>query len=180
MDFQKILTVLTRKFEEKQIRFALIGGFALGLWGVGRSTIDIDFLVEKKIEDINSIMTDMGYRIHYQTENVSQFISEIPLFGEVDFLHAFRPLSLQMLDRVEKKSVFGGKLKVPVLRPEDLIGLKLQALKNDPTREAVDLQDIKALMGKDNSYALDKKLVFNYFKIFQLQDLFVQLEKENL
>ena len=46
-------------------------------------------------------------------------------------MHAFRDASLEMLGRAEEKVILGGLLNIKVLKPEDLIGLKLQAIKND-------------------------------------------------
>lgn len=41
-------------------------------------------------------MKENGYECKYKTENVSQYISPLKIFGEVDFLHAFREISLKM------------------------------------------------------------------------------------
>ena len=45
MNFRKVLEILIPKFNEKDIDFALMGGFALNLWGIIRTTQDIDFLI---------------------------------------------------------------------------------------------------------------------------------------
>ena len=42
--------------------------------------------------------------------------------------------------------MYAGSLRVRTLRPEDIIGLKVQALANDPQRERVDLVDIELLV----------------------------------
>lgn len=36
MDFKVVLEKLLAAFREVNIRYALMGGFAMGLWGVGR------------------------------------------------------------------------------------------------------------------------------------------------
>ena len=48
MDFEKILKLLIADFNKKEIRYALIGGFGMGLLGVARATMDLDFLVAGK------------------------------------------------------------------------------------------------------------------------------------
>lgn len=46
--------------------YALMGGFAMGLWGGSRSTVDLDFLVHRDdMEEVHMILTDMGYERHY-------------------------------------------------------------------------------------------------------------------
>jgi hypothetical protein len=34
MDFKRVLDIVLKAFEEEQVRYALIGGLALGAWGV--------------------------------------------------------------------------------------------------------------------------------------------------
>jgi hypothetical protein len=147
MNFRSILSVLIEKFKENEIRYALMGGLALGLWGVGRSTVDIDFLVDRDdLEKIDRVMQELGYECKFKSENVSQYVSPLKIYGEVDFLHAFREASLEMLVKAVEKDIFEGSLKLKVLIPEDLIGLKFQAIKNNPSREQEDLEDIKTLI----------------------------------
>lgn len=94
--------------------------------------------------------------------------------GEVDVLHAFRTASIEMIGRSEEKDIFNGALKIKVLQPEDLIGLKLQALNNDPSRESTDMADIESLLllQKDR---LDWQIIEEYFKLFNMGNLFGQL-----
>ena len=92
MDFVWILHFIIAEFNNEKIRYALIGGFAMGAWGIMRSTMVLDFLVNQgdvgKIEDI---MDNHGYN------------------GQVDFIHAFRKISLSMLKRAVEVPVFEGK-----------------------------------------------------------------------
>ncbi len=41
MDFKSVITMLLSSFEKHGVRYGLMGGFALGLWGVGRATVDL-------------------------------------------------------------------------------------------------------------------------------------------
>ena len=180
MDFKSVLSLLLRKFRDENINYALIGGFAVGLWGVGKTTVDIDFLVRREdMNGIDSIMHDAGYECKYSSENVSQYVSPLKVFGEVDFLHAFREASIEMLKRAEEKEIFDEPLKITVLKPEDLIGLKLQAIKNDPLRLRNDMADIESLINI-HGRKLDLSLVKKYFQIFDMEDMYKQLiEGEN-
>ena len=98
MDFEKVLEILTREFTNEKIRYALIGGFAMGALGIVRSTMDLDFLVDSRdLEKIEKILKQYDYKCIYKTDNVSQYVSDIKLFGAIDFLHAFRKISLAMI-----------------------------------------------------------------------------------
>jgi len=177
MDFKAVLSALLKKFNESNIEYALIGEFALGLWGVGRTTVDIDMLVKRDdTKRIDEIMNELGYECKYRTENVSQYLSPLKTFGEVDFLHAFRETSFEMLKRAEEKEVFGSSLKIRAVRPEDLIGLKLQAIKNRPERERQDMTDIESLLSIHGK-ALDWSLIQGYFKIFKMEERYSQMLK---
>ena len=119
-------------------------------------------------------MFSMGYKKVFFSENASQYVSPAAEMGEVDFLHAFRPISLKMLAEAENIPVFSNEATVKVLKAEDIIGLKVQALTNDPSRKNVDLADIESLMCLHGS-RLDWQLVQSYFELFEQGDLFKSL-----
>ncbi len=176
MDFKAVLKELLTAFYEHNIRYALMGGFALGAWGIPRATVDIDFLVNRDdTEKVHGIMTGMGYECRYRTENVSQYISPFKIFGEVDFLHAFRSASLRMLQRAEDKEIFNG-INIRVLKPEDLIGLKVQAIANDERRKNIELSDIESLMAEFGK-GLDWPLIEEYFELFGFDELLKELKE---
>ena len=121
----------------------LVRCFALGALGLARATVDLDFLVHRDdLDKLDKIMRSNGYECAYKSENVSQYLSKLKIFGEVDFLHSFRETSLRMLKSVKEIDIFEGKLKIKVLRPEDIIGLKIQAIANDSSRMLREYADI--------------------------------------
>jgi len=171
MDFKLVLGKLLTAFKEQDIRYALMGGFAMGLWGGSRSTVDLDFLVHRDdMRDIHGILTSLGYEIHNKTDNVSQYTSPLKIFGGIDFIHAFREASVEMLQRAVEKDIFSGQLKIKTLIPEDIIGLKLQAVFNNPSREKVDMADIEFLVSV-NKKNLDWELLEKYCRIFNMEDV---------
>jgi len=169
------LEELANRFQAQGIDFALMGGFALGIWGAQRATIDLDFLILlDDMEPAHTILTSLGYELRHKSENVSQYISPLKTFGEIDFLHAFRAVSKAMLQRAAKKEIFSAGLTIKVLQPEDIIGLKVQALTNDPSRKNIDFADIETLIHHYGS-RLDWQLVKSYFDLFEQGDLFKSL-----
>ncbi len=176
MEFEAILKLLIPAFEKNDINYALIGGFAMGATGMARSTMDLDFLVDKNdMPAVAKIVSGLGYTRSYSSENVSQYISDAKIFGEIDFLHALRPVSLEMLKNAVVHELFGGKIKIKILKPEDLIGLKAQAMANDPERTARDSADIEDIV-KSAASALSWNTIENYFMMFGMADRFTTLK----
>jgi len=177
MDFETVIEKILTAFEKAGIRYALMGGFALGIWGVHRTTVDIDFLIDRDgLEKAHKIMSDLTYQCLHHTENVSQYVSPLNIFGEVDFLHAFRSASRRMLERSEEKKIFGGRLTIRVLRPEDLVGLKVQAMVNDKSRWTNDLADIEGIMALHKA-ELDWSIIEEYFALFGLEEMGQELRR---
>lgn len=177
MDFKAVLEKLIGEFKKRKVRYALIGGFALGLRGVGRATIDLDILINKEdTSKVDEIMAAMGYEVRFRSENVSQYVSPLKLFGEVDFLHAFREASLMMLQRAEEKKIFGS-VKIKVLRTEDLIGLKLQAIKNNPSRKESEIKDIASLISAAGS-EIEWPLIQRYAEVLDMEEFLSKIRKK--
>jgi len=177
MDFKTVTRKLLAGFSDAGVCYALIGGYAVGLWGVPRGTVDMDFLVQRDdMAKVHHLMESLGYEVRYTSENVSQYVSPLAIFGEIDFLHAFRDASLAMLTRSVTKTLFGDGVSIQVLLPEDLIGLKVQALSNDQKREAIDLYDVEMLM-RLHGKTMDWELVESYFDLFEQVSLFEELKR---
>ena len=141
-------------FRDKDIRYAAIGGFALGVLGVPRATMDLDFLVHREdLPALEALMAALGYSRRFHSENVSQYENKDAAWGSVDFLHAFRKTAISMLGRAMERPVFAGTAVVRVLRPEDVIGLKVQSMANDPDRRTKDAADIESLARQDENVA---------------------------
>ncbi len=61
MHFDKVISTVIPAFEKQGIRYALIGGFALAMRGVHRSTLDLDLILA--LEDMKlaeSILMHFG------------------------------------------------------------------------------------------------------------------------
>ncbi|MGZ3769557.1 MAG: nucleotidyl transferase AbiEii/AbiGii toxin family protein [Bdellovibrio sp.] len=142
--------------EQQGVAHALIGGFALAVYGHHRATVDIDFLADGTKKDlIKSLFVANGYALKYESNEVLQFTGP----GFIDILLANRPLSQEML----KQAIQNKELGIYVVRPEDIIGLKIQAYKNDSSREFQDKADIQKLLQFPN---LDLSLIKKYAELF--------------
>lgn len=175
LDFKAVLEKVLRGFEELEVHYALIGGFALGLWGLGRATMDLDFLILKDdMPKVDNLFRSLGYTCAYRSENVSQYVSPLGILGTIDCLHAFRKATLAMLERAEEKAIFQGKLRIRVAQPEDLIGLKFQAMRNDPSRKDQDLADVKGLVRLFGGQ-LDWSRIREYAEILDMEEVYEEI-----
>jgi hypothetical protein len=140
----------------------------------------MDFLLlAEDVEQTEKILARYDYRCIHKTENVGQYVSDTTTYGSVDFIFSSRDISKKMLDRsVHMDLTFD--LKVKVLMPEDIIGLKVQALSNDPSREVKDYADIDALLKSRHasSVSIDWPLLHDYFELFDQLNLYSQLAEK--
>lgn len=142
---------------QAEIDAAIIGGLALGAHGVQRFTNDIDFLVDGANRlKLKQLMLSNGFTLFAESSDVIQFAGEIP----VDVLLANRPISLALL----QQAPLDRRLKIKVISVEGLIGLKIQAYRNDPRRELRDKADIAALI--ESNSELDWATVQRFAELF--------------
>ncbi len=166
MDFTAVFKFLIEALTRENIDFALIGGFALQTAGVTRTTRDIDLLIlSKDSAKIKDILLKSGYELIHGSEDILNFTGKKTELGRVDFLLAHRKYTLAMLARAEKQDLFGGEFEVKTLKPDDLIGLKVQSSSNDPRRRLQDMADIKEIIRK-NYGKIDIDLIREYFDLF--------------
>lgn len=157
IQLRKTLTTARDLLSREKIDYALIGGFALGAHGIHRATKDIDLLVDGVYaEKVKNLFTGCGFKIFNETKELIQMDGP----GYLDIVFAHRPLSLEMLKNAKNGVQLAG---VPVVSRESLIGLKIQAYKNDPRRELQDKADIQALLRQDG---LDLKQVKLFADLF--------------
>ena len=176
MNFESSLHKLIGFLEKEPKSYAVIGGFALGLYGVARATMDLDFLINKcRADSLKDFMHKQKAQIIHESENVIQFRSPLGAVGSVDFLYAFRAPSLEMLVRSKRHKIFQGQIVIKALIPEDLIGLKIQAMVNNPKRKLYDADDIRRLI-EGNERSIEWKIIEKHFTLFGQQELFKKLK----
>jgi len=180
MDFQLVFEKVISSFEKEELHYGLIGGFALGVMGILRATMDLDFLLlVDDLDKADKILTGCMYSCVHRSPHLSQYTSGLKPLGSIDILHASKTISKEMLSRVERFRVFS-KYMIPVLSPEDIIGLKVQAITNDAQREAADIYDMRLLLEYQlqRKRLIDWELLDEYFSLFDKQTLLTCLKKD--
>jgi hypothetical protein len=143
---------------------ALIGGLALAAHQVVRATRDVDFLADIDDADhLDGILKSLGYRCVHRSEDAANYLR-----GDegLDLLYARRPTARRLLAEAHHRATVMGDLRV--VSAEGLIGLKLQALVNNPLRTR-DLDDIRALLRAQYS-RLNMVEIREYFVLFECEE----------
>ncbi|OGR12338.1 MAG: hypothetical protein A2341_06360, partial [Deltaproteobacteria bacterium RIFOXYB12_FULL_58_9] len=144
---------------------ALIGGVGMAALGAVRATVDVDLLVDEgAAEEVRSLMQTLGCETLQATSDVANYLLDNTL--RLDFLFARRKYTRAMLERALPLRV--RNVDTHMVRGEDLIGLKLQAMHNDPSR-IQDEQDIRLLM-RLLRVTLDERLLGEYFDLFDRRE----------
>lgn len=144
---------------------ALIGGLALAAHQVVRATRDVDFLADADdAERLHEILLALGYRCVHRSEDAANYLRDDE---GLDLLYAHRPIARRLLsEAIERETVMG---TLRVISAEGLIGFKLQALVNNPSRLR-DIEDIQALLRAQRD-RLNMAEVREYFVMFDRAEM---------
>lgn len=149
----------TDELRKKNINFGIIGGLAVFAYGGERTTFDIDFLIHgQHKEAIKEIASDLNFKIVNENSEVLQLSGT----AQIDIIFANRSKTQEMLGRLRIINRF----PYPVVAPEDLIGLKIQAFVGDRSREFTDKGDILTLFKYNPD--IDLKKTKEYADIFNV------------
>jgi hypothetical protein len=171
MSLKATLEIAKNIFRSEKIPFALIGGFALGAYGIAKATADVDFMADgSRHEDIVKKFKEKGFSLSFDSTEILQFCGP----GHVDVLLANRPLSKAMIQNAK----IDKELQVPVADAEDIIALKIQAYTNEYSRELRDKADIVDIIRIKKD--LDWQRVKNYAKLFQKEEELEDLKRRAL
>lgn len=150
----------------RRFRAALIGGFALPFHGVQRATGDVDFLVDAVgSESLHDALLAAGARCLHRGADAANYGPGGSGLCPVDFIFARRERATDMLARAKRALVRGARMRVPVVDAEGIIGLKLQALVNAPSRRAHEEADIQALFAA-RGRSLNAERLRDYYRLF--------------
>ena len=156
MNLRATLKLAHSILEQNQIAHAMIGGLAMACYGSTRATVDLDLLIREEYKDkVKILFLANGFTLVNESIEVLQFAG----VGYVDVLLARRPISQKILNEANTNGPEG----INFLKAEDLIGLKIQAYKNDSSRELQDKADIQFLI---ENVDLDWERVKTYADLF--------------
>jgi len=174
MKFDLVLKKISEFLEKRGSQYAVIGGIGMAIYGIPRTTLDLDIVVPRDIQkELVSFLENQGYETLYVSEGYSNHLHDDLKKGRVDVVYVSGQTSRKLFG--ESRTVEGpGGLKVRILRPEHFIALKVFAIRNNPSRTLQDMADIGFLMGLPG---IDRVQVKGYFKRYGVEELYEQLEK---
>jgi predicted nucleotidyltransferase len=147
VSLRETFSILNAFFTREDIPYALIGGYAVAVWGEIRATKDIDLLCHAAdIRRINEGLKRAGFKFEHRTGDVDDPVSDVVRIelGDslvtcvVDVLAGIRGAPAGVLDRCVWIQIEGNS--VPVVSAEDLVVLKLLA------GSVRDLEDARSIL----------------------------------
>lgn len=172
MDFAAVLAQVADFLEERNRRWALVGGVGLAALGYARSTVDLDFVVEAAAQpELVDFLEAQGYETLHRSAGYSNHVHADPRRGRVDFVYVSAETADQLFPDCRRVEGPGGR-EVPVPRPEHLAAMKATAIGNDPARRYQDLADVRFLLSLPGT---DPAEVRRYFERQGLESLFDEL-----
>lgn len=174
MDFAATLKRVSAFLDERDVRWALIGGLALSAYGSVRSTLDLDLAVDGEAQSrLIAFMESLGFETLYRSSGYSNHQHPDETMGRVDFVYVRGETRDRLFTEAEVHSGPGG-LQVHVPKPEHLIAMKVVAMKNDPGRTFQDLADIRLLLEPPE---VDRNEVRKFFEKHDLLERYRELEE---
>lgn len=175
MDFGTVLGVVIGFLKEKRVRYAVIGGVALVAYGLPRTTVDLDLVVEASAQDdLIRFLESLGYRTLHRSSGYSNHHHSDPLWGSIDFVYVTGETSHKLFAATRISEGPRG-LQIPLPKPEHLAALKVLAMKNDPARTFQELADIRFLLDLPG---VDRREIQDYFDRHGLKERFDDLEEK--
>ncbi len=172
MDFKTAIDLVTGFLDEKGFRYAVIGGVALASYGLPRTTLDVDFVVEFEAQDeLIRFLESRGYQTLHRSTGYSNHSHPEPSWVSIDFVYA-RGETSQKLFAETRVSPGPRGIEIHVPKPEHLAALKVVAMKNDPSRTFQDMADIRFLLTLPG---IDRYEVRDYFDRYGMRERFDEL-----
>ena len=146
MDFGHVFSTVAAFLENEGFPVAVVGAMALHAHGITRATQDLDLLTDAAARPkAVAFLESLGYETLYASEGYSNHLHVDPSLGRVDMIYVSGDTRRQIFEESRTRISLGGRAAT-IPRPEHLVAMKVQAMKNDPGRAFQDLADIRSLL----------------------------------
>ena len=175
VDFAAELRAVHDFLHSHGFRSAVIGGVALAAYGHPRMTLDLDVVTESAAQDVLvAFMESRGFTTLHRSSGYSNHRHPERRHGRVDFMYVQGRTSELLFGALRHLPGPGG-VGVAVPRPEHLIAMKVQAMKDASERTRQDLVDIGYLLGLPG---VSREEARGYFEKAGLEDKWRELTDE--
>jgi hypothetical protein len=153
---------------------AVVGGVALAGYGHPRLTLDLDIVTDAAAQDaLVTFMESRGFTTLHRSSGYSNHLHAERARGRVDVLYVRGETARLLFAGVRTVPGPGGR-PIGVPRPEHLIAMKVQAMKDAPERTWQELVDIGYLAKLPG---VDRAEVAGYFERHGLAERWRELER---
>lgn len=174
MDFAAVLETVSEFLNGKGFRYAVIGGVALAAYGLSRTTLDLDLVVEGEAqEDLIPFLESLGFATLHRSPGYSNHLHPDPARGRLDFAYVRGGTSEKLFAACSERRGPQEKM-IPVPKPEHLAAMKVLAFRNDPARTFQDMADIRFLLTLPG---VDRAEVRGSFERHGLGERFDEIER---
>jgi hypothetical protein len=147
LDFARVFDRIAPLLDEQGLPYALVGGLGLHAHGHSRVTFDLDLVTRLEAQSsLVALLEELGYETVHRSTGYSNHSHADPEWGSVDIVYVDEVTARRLFPACSRTLKLGAR-EVPVPRAEHLIAMKVQAFRNDPSRELQDLADIQHLLG---------------------------------
>lgn len=174
MDFLRVMDRVAEFVGERGARYGIIGGVGIAAYGLMRTTLDLDFVVDRGIQkDLVSWMESLGYETLHRSRGFSNHLHEDPEMGRVDFVYVSGDTAETLFGELRWLEGPADR-KIPVPRPEHLAAMKASAMKSDPGRAFQEMADVRFLLQLPD---VDRDAVREQFERRGLLEQFLEIEE---
>lgn len=161
LDFPRVFDRLARLLDERGHPCAVIGALALHAWGHSRATFDLDLATASAAQaELVALLQTLGYETLHVSPGYSSHQHAEADWGGVDVVYVDPETARLLFPACPKRLRLGGR-EAPVPRAEHLAAMKVQAMRNDPSRLLQDLADVQYLLRHPGT---DRGEVRGYFE----------------
>jgi len=158
--------------DEGAYPYAVIGALALHAYGHSRATFDLDLATTSAAQGaVMNLLGSLGYETLHVSPGYSSHQHADADWGGVDLVYV-DSVTAGLLFPVCPRRLKLGNREAPVPRAEHLAAMKVQAMRNDPSRLLPDLADVQYLLRLPGT---DRDEVRGYFEEAGLLDWYDRL-----
>jgi hypothetical protein len=161
LDFVRVFDRIAERLDAGGHPYALAGALALHAYGQSRATFDLDLLTVSAAQpSLLALMQELGYETLHVSAGYSSHQHADTAWGGVDFIYVDEETARQLFPACPARLKLGAR-EAPVPRAEHLAAMKVQAMRNDPSRLLHDLADVQYLLRLAST---DRAEVRGYFE----------------
>jgi hypothetical protein len=174
VDFPRVLATLAEFLERENVPYAIIGAFGLHAYGLGRATMDVDLVADAGAQQvILAFLESLGYDTLHASAGYSNHLHPVPAMGRVDFVYVGGDTGRLLFGQCTRALDLGER-RLPVPRAEHLAAMKVQAMKNDPSRTLQEMADIQFLLRLPG---IDDEEIRGYFERAGLLERYHEIKR---